>query len=174
MIAPAALLETVQRLLGDALTGVEVVHGEAIATIKASAWETTACKLRDDPELKFEQLIDLCGVDYLTNPARVLPEGITPQRFELVVNMISHQPPRRIRLRLQVNAVDPTVPTLFDLFPGTENMEREAFDMFGIVFANHPDPTRILMPPDWDGHPLRKDFGVGSIPVQFKGAAAPR
>jgi len=122
----------------------------------------------------FVSVVDLCGVDYLTNYARVLPDGIALERFEVVVNLIAHNPARRARLRLQVSASNPTVPTLFDLFPGTENMEREAFDMFGIVFDNHPDPTRILMPTDWDGHPLRKDFGIGSVPVQFKGAAAAR
>jgi len=122
----------------------------------------------------FVSVIDLCGVDYLTHSGRSLPEGIAAERFELVVNLLAHTPPRRARVRVQVPESDPTVATLFDLFPGTENMEREAFDMFGIVFADHPDPTRILMPPDWDGHPLRKDFGVGSVPVQFKGAAAPR
>jgi len=122
----------------------------------------------------FVSVIDLCGVDYLTNGTRQLPAGVGPERFEVVVNLISHHPPRRIRVRLQVPESDPLVPTLFDLFPGTEAMEREAFDMFGIEFGDHPDPTRILMPPDWDGHPLRKDFGVGSVPVQFKGAPAAR
>jgi NADH-quinone oxidoreductase subunit C len=122
----------------------------------------------------YVSVIDLCGVDYLTHGGRSLPEGVAPERFEIVVNMIAHTAPRRARLRVQVAESDPTVPTLFDIFPGVEAMEREAFDMFGVVFENHPDPTRILMPPDWDGHPLRKDFGVGSVPVQFKGAAAPR
>ena len=122
----------------------------------------------------YVSVVDLCGVDYLTNAGRSLPGGVAPERFEVVVNMIGHNPARRARLRIQVNAADPIVPTLFDLFPGTENMEREAFDMFGIIFDNHPDPTRILMPADWDGYPLRKDFGVGAVPVQFKGAAAPR
>lgn len=116
----------------------------------------------------YVSVVDLCGVDYLSHQGRRLPAGIAAERFELVVNMIAHSPPRRARLRLQVSADDPTVPTLFDEFPGVENMEREAFDMFGIIFSNHPDPTRILMPHDWDGHPLRKDFGIGSVPVQFK------
>ena len=65
---------------------------------------------------------------------------------------------------------DCTAPTLFDIHPGTEAMERETFDMFGIVFEGHPDPSRILMPEDWIGHPLRKDYEVGRIPVQFKEA----
>jgi len=122
----------------------------------------------------YVSVIDLCGVDYLTHGGRSLPAGVAPERFEIVVNLIAHTPVRRARVRVQVPESDPTVPTLFDLFPGVEAMEREAFDMFGVIFDNHPDPTRILMPHDWDGHPLRKDFGVGSVPVQFKGAAAPR
>ncbi|MDB4103488.1 NADH-quinone oxidoreductase subunit C [bacterium] len=122
----------------------------------------------------YVSVIDLCGADYLTNPNRSLPADIAGERFEIVVNLIAHTPPRRIRVRVQVPASEPTVPTLFDLFSGVEAMEREAYDMFGVVFENHPDPTRILMPHDWDGHPLRKDFGVGAVPVQFKGAPAPR
>ena len=73
---------------------------------------------------------------------------------------------------VQVPEAAPVVASLFDLYPGTEAMERECFDMFGIEFADHPDLTRILMPEDWDGHPLRKDYEVGRIPVQFKGANA--
>jgi NADH-quinone oxidoreductase subunit C len=74
---------------------------------------------------------------------------------------------QRIRLRVQVPADDATIDSLFDLHPGTEAMEREVFDMFGISFTNHPDLTRILMPEDWEGHPLRKDYDTGAIPVQF-------
>jgi NADH-quinone oxidoreductase subunit C len=71
---------------------------------------------------------------------------------------------------VQVAESDTVLPSLFDLHPGTEAHERETFDMFGISFDGHPDMTRILMPEDWDGHPLRKDYSVGAIPVQFKGA----
>jgi NADH-quinone oxidoreductase subunit C len=101
---------------------------------------------------------------------RYVPAGITPERFEVVVNLLDLANRRRLRLRVQVPEADPALPTLFDIHPGTEAMEREAFDMFGIVFTGHPDPSRILMPEDWDGHPLRKDYEVGEIPVQFKGA----
>jgi NADH-quinone oxidoreductase subunit C len=69
---------------------------------------------------------------------------------------------------------NPTLPTLFGLWPGTEAMEREVFDLMGVVFSDHPDLTRILMPEDWEGHPLRKDYAVGRIPVQFKGAPQAR
>ncbi len=122
----------------------------------------------------FEMCADLCAVDYLAHPGRRLPEGVVAERFEVVVNLLSLSQARRVRLRVQVPATDATLPTLFDLYPGVEAMEREAFDLFGIVFLGHPDMTRILMPEDWEGHPLRKDYGVGRVPVQFKDAPGPR
>jgi NADH-quinone oxidoreductase subunit C len=122
----------------------------------------------------FEMCADLCAVDYLTHPARSLPDGMVPQRFEVVVNLLSLSAARRVRVRVQVPESNPVAPSIFDLYPGTEAMEREAFDLFGIIFAGHPDLTRILMPEDWEGHPLRKDYGVGRVPVQFKGAPGPR
>jgi NADH-quinone oxidoreductase subunit C len=117
----------------------------------------------------YEMAADLTAVDYLLVTKRSLPPGVTAERFELVVNLLSLRDRRRIRLRVQVPEGDPTIATLFDMYPGTEAMEREVYDMFGIVFTDHPDPSRILMPEDWDGHPLRKDYEVGRIPVQFKG-----
>jgi len=120
----------------------------------------------------YTMCVDLCGVDYLDFMERSLPDGIAAERFEVVVNLLDLSNRRRTRIRVQVPEVAPVVASLFDLYPGTEAMERECFDMFGIEFADHPDLTRILMPEDWDGHPLRKDYEVGRIPVQFKGANA--
>jgi NADH-quinone oxidoreductase subunit C len=122
--------------------------------------------LRDEG---FVQIVDLCGVDYLHHERTDLPSSTTPERFEVVVNLISQARRERIRIRVQVGE-GASIPSLFDLFPGTEAMERETFDMFGIVFDDHPDMSRILMPETWTGHPLRKDFDTGRIPVQFKGA----
>ena len=122
----------------------------------------------------FAMCVDVCGVDYLAHSRRALPEGVVGERFEVVVNLLSLEERRRIRLRLQVPDDDPVAPSLFDLYPGSEAMEREAFDMYGIVFSGHPDLTRILMPEDWEGHPLRKDYAVGRVPVQFKEAPGPR
>jgi NADH-quinone oxidoreductase subunit C len=122
----------------------------------------------------FEMCADLCAVDYLSHPGRRVPDDLAPERFEVVVNLLSLSMKRRIRVRVQVPESDPSVDTLFDLYPGTEAMEREAYDMHGIVFTDHPDLTRILMPEDWEGHPLRKDYGVGRVPVQFKEAPGPR
>lgn len=124
-------------------------------------------KLADDG---YSMLIDLCGVDYLEYMDRPLPDGIVAERFEVVVNLLDITHRRRIRLRVQVPEAEPTIPTLFDVHPGAEAYERETYDMFGVVFTEHPDMTRILMPEDWVGHPLRKDYAVGKIPVQFKGA----
>jgi NADH-quinone oxidoreductase subunit C len=117
----------------------------------------------------FDVCIDLTGVDYLSLPHRVVGAGVQPERFEVVVNLLSLTKRERIRLRVQVPAEDTNLASLFDVHPGTEAHERETYDMFGITFDGHPDMTRILMPEDWDGHPLRKDYDQGSIPVQFKG-----
>jgi NADH-quinone oxidoreductase subunit C len=114
--------------------------------------------------------VDVCGVDYLTHPGRGLPGSIAAERFEVVVSLLDLATARRARLRVQVPADDPTCPSLFSIHPGVEALEREAYDMFGITFDDHPDMTRILMPEEWIGHPLRKDYAIGKIPVQFKGA----
>ena len=165
--APAAPAEPAR--MYDVL--VTEAFGQTVLHPSVDQYIDTIAALKADG---YVSVIDLCGADYLTNPNRSLPADIAGERFEIVVNLIAHTPPRRIRVQVQVPASEPTVPTLFDLFSGVEAMEREAYDMFGVVFENHPDPTRILMPHDWDGHPLRKDFGVGAVPVQFKGAPAPR
>ena len=93
---------------------------------------------------------------------------MVPERFEVVVNLLSLAERRRVRVRVQVPESDPRLPSIYELHPGSEAMERETYDMFGIVFDGHPDLSRILMPDDWEGHPLRKDYGIGRIPVQFK------
>ena len=115
----------------------------------------------------YEMCVDLTATDYLLMPERAMPDGVAAERFEVVVNLLSLSARKRIRLRVQVSADDASIDSLFDLHPGTEAMEREVFDMFGIAFTNHPDLTRILMPEDWEGHPLRKDYDPGAIPVQF-------
>ena len=122
----------------------------------------------------FEMCADLCAVDYLSHPGRTLPPEVTPERFEVVVQLLSVAQGRRVQVRVQVPEDDPQVDSLWDLYPGVEAMEREAFDLLGIRFVGHPDLTRILMPEDWEGHPLRKDYGVGRVPVQFKEAPGPR
>lgn len=137
----------------------EVLH------VDRSAYLDTVADLKNQG---YEMCIDVTCVDYLSNMDRPLPEGVVAERFEVVVNLLSLANKSRVRIRVQVPEDDPTIETLFFLYPGSEAMEREAYDLFGINFLNHPDPTRILMPEGWEGHPLRKDYSMGSVPVQFK------
>jgi NADH-quinone oxidoreductase subunit C len=158
-------------------TGAPAVHGcpgvasngQRVIHVPRNRWFEVARLLVADG---FDMLVDLTGVDYLGMPGRTVAPGVDPERFEVVANLLSVSRRERIRLRTQVPADDPTVPSLFDVHPGAEAHERETYDMFGIVFDGHPDLTRILMPEDWNGHPLRKDYDPGRIPVQFKGANA--
>jgi NADH:ubiquinone oxidoreductase subunit C len=124
-------------------------------------------------EQQFSQIVDVTAVDHLRNPTRAV-EGVVFERFEVVANLLSHLRNRRLRLIAEVPEADPTVPSLTPLFPGVELAEREVYDLFGIVFEGHPDLTRILMPEDWEGHPLRKDDATARVPVQFKAAGVAR
>ena len=156
--APTAVPTTAYGvLLGDS-RGQRVLHPTRDQYLKVVR------ALLDDT---YTMCSDLTAVDYLLHPTRTLPDTIVGERFEVVVNLLSIERRERIRLRVQVPESDPRVPTLFDLYPGSEAMEREVFDMFGITFDDHPDLTRILMPEDWEGHPLRKDDAPSRIPVQF-------
>jgi len=119
--------------------------------------------MRDDPNLRFELCSSVFGVDYYG----------TPNRLHSVVHLTSMTYRRRVRLEVAVPAEDPHVPSLTGLYPGTDWQERETYDMFGIVYDGHPALTRILMPDDWDGFPQRKDYPLGGIPVQYKGATIP-
>ncbi len=160
-------------------TGPELVHGaptsrsrgQEVVHPSRSAYLDVMTAFKDEG---FEMCADLCAVDYLAHPGRDLPDGVAPERFEVSVSLVSFEHRRRIRARVQVPADDPTLPSLFPLYPGTEAMEREAYDLLGIRFEGHPDLTRILMPEDWEGHPLRKDYPVGRVPVQFKDAPPTR
>lgn len=123
----------------------------------------------------FNMCIDLTAVDYLSyQGGRSLPGDLEAERFEVAASFISHARRERIRARIQVPEDDPRLASLYQLYPGSDFLEREVFDLFGIVFDGHPDLSRILMPETWEGHPLRKDFAIGAIPVQFKGAPGPR
>lgn len=153
---------------------VEKLHG---VPVSRSRGQTVLHPSRDEyvdliSELReqgFWMCIDVCGVDYLIADAqRALPATVAPERFEVVVLLLNFVEHERIRIRVQVPADDPNLPTITHVHPGAGNPEREVFDLFGINFVGHPDMSRILMPDDWEGHPLRKDYLVGSIPVQFK------
>jgi NADH-quinone oxidoreductase subunit C len=160
--------------LSDSGGGSSRAPGRPLQEIAFPTREQYVAVVEDYHRNGFEMCADLCGVDYLTHFNRHLPDGVIRERFEVVVNLLSLSTARRVRLRVQLPESDLVVGSIFNVYPGVEAMEREAFDMFGIIFDGHPDLTRILMPEDWEGHPLRKDYGVGRVPVQFKGAPGPR
>ena len=148
------------------------IFSQMVLFVTVDEYLQVATAARDDG---FDQLVDLTAVDYLSYPgARPRPVDVICERFEVVVQLINFTSRERLGLRVQVPADEPIAPSLFDLWPGCENLEREVFDMFGVEFSDHPDMSRILMPEDWIGHPLRKDFAVGDVPVQFSEASAPR
>lgn len=151
---------------GPQLYGVAMTtsRGQIVLHPDVAAYHDLAGQLRADG---YRMCIDVTVVDYLGAPPRPLPADVTAERFEVVAQFLDLDAHRRVRLRVQV-AETTSVPTITDLFPGAEALEREAWDMFGVVFDGHPDLTRILMPEEWTGHPLRKDYDVGRIPVQFK------
>ena len=146
-------------------------HGQKVVHVRPSEYLDLVSALKADG---FTYCSDLCAVDYLNHAGRALPGEVPIERFEVVVSLLSMRSRERIRVRAHVPDGDPSIDSLFHLFPGTEAMEREAYDMFGITFRGHPDMTRILMPEDWEGYPLRKDYSPGRIPVQFKAAPGSR
>jgi NADH-quinone oxidoreductase subunit C len=153
MSAPSVIVDLAERF-----DDVELAKssGQDVLMVPKARWREVAQAAR---EAGFEMLVDETVVDYL---------GKRPVRFEVVAGLLSLQHNVRVRLRAEVPEDDVTVPSLVPVYPGANFYEREAFDMFGLVFEGHPDLTRILMPDDWQGHPLRKDYAVGSVPVQFK------
>ncbi len=131
-------------------------HGQDVARVPIERWVEFATLAK---ESGFEMCSDVTAVDWMRH---------RPERYEVVANLISMSHHTRLRMIASVGRDDPSIGSLTPLWPGVGFAEREVYDMFGIVFDGHPDLTRILMPDDWEGHPLRKDFGVGSVPVQFK------
>ncbi|GIU85716.1 MAG: hypothetical protein KatS3mg009_0231 [Acidimicrobiia bacterium] len=173
--AAAAAADEVAAAVCERFPGAVAVtsHGQAVVYVGRAVFAEVGAFLRD--EQQFTSCVDVTAVDHLLDGSRWRPEGVEPlERFEVVANFLSHARNRRIRVICQVPADDPTVPSLTPVYPGCNFPEREVYDMFGIVFEGHPDLTRILMPDDWEGHPLRKDFPVARVPVTFKGDPAPR
>ena len=120
--------------------------------------------LRDDPALRFEFCAGVSGVHYPGDKGREL---------HAVYHLRSYTHSRFIRLEVSVPEEDPHIPSVVEVYPTNDWHEREAYDFFGIVFDGHPALTRIMMPDDWQGHPQRKDYPLGGIPVEYKGAQTP-
>jgi NADH-quinone oxidoreductase subunit C len=149
--------------------GVTHSRGQRVIHADRDQWSDVARALLADG---WNMCVDLTAVDYSAYDAvRDLPTDVEPERFEVVASFVSHTRRERLRARVQVPADDPRIDSLYAIYPGTDFLEREVYDLFGIEFAGHPDLSRILMPETWEGHPLRKDYAVGAIPVQFKAPA---
>ena len=146
-------------------------HGQAVVHVARESWLDVARFLHD--EQQFTQCVDVTAVDHLVDAARTLPDGVAPERFEVVANFLSHPRNRRIRAVCEVPATDTTVASLCDVYPGVNFAEREVYDLFGVTFDGHPDLSRILMPDDWEGFPLRKDDAPARVPVTFKEDPSP-
>ncbi len=148
----------------DAIETVVVDRGELTLHVRRELLPQVAQRLRDDPELRFELCLGVSGVHYPHETDREL-HAVYP------LQSITHN--RRVRLEVSAPDGDPHIPTLYGIYPTNDWHERETYDFFGIIFDGHPSLTRIEMPDDWQGHPQRKDYPLGGIPVEYKGAQIP-
>ena len=157
----------VQRL-GDRVLADESDHGQLVLRIDKGRLIEAATLLRDDPQLKFDHLADVTAVDYLLyNPEGGPPgEGRTP-RFDVVYHLYSIGRGQRVRLKVGVEEDETTIASVTGIWASANWAERETYDLYGIEFAGHPNMTRILMPDDWQGHPLRKDYPLIEEEIEF-------
>jgi NADH-quinone oxidoreductase subunit C len=153
--------------LDEALVKVVVDRGELTLHLHREHIAAVSQVMRDHPALRFELLSSISGVDYLAR------EGEAGARLHAVYHLTSMTFRRRVRLEVALTTADPHVPSVTAVYPTADWQERETWDMFGIIFDGHPALTRILMPDDWDGHPQRKDYPLGGVPVEYKGATIP-
>lgn len=153
----ATVVERLRSSMPEAILSTSEFRGQLSIVIRPEQIVDVARFLRDDPQLSYNFLENLCGVDYL---------GRNP-RFEVVYHLLSHTNIHRVCLKVGVPEREPAVPTLTVLWPTANWQEREAYDMFGIIFTGHPSLYRILMPEDWEGYPQRKDVPLGYEEVAF-------
>jgi NADH-quinone oxidoreductase subunit C len=148
----------------DAIERVVVANGELTFHVRRERLVEMCAKLRDDPDLRFEICTGVSGVHYPTDDGREL---------HAVYHMLSITHNRRVRLEVSVPDADPHIPSITGVYPANNWHERETWDFFGIIFDGHPALTRIQMPDDWRGHPQRKDYPLGGIPVEYRGTKVP-
>jgi NADH-quinone oxidoreductase subunit C len=149
---------------GDAIERVVVDRGELTLHIVPAKIAEICQIMRDDASLRYELCSSVSGVDYL---------GSDERRLHIVYHLTSMTYRRRIRLECAVTTEDPHIPSVTSVYPTADWQERETWDMFGVIFDGHPNLTRILMPDDWEGFPQRKDYPLGGVPVEYKGAEIP-
>ncbi len=156
--------DEVAKLFAEAMsTGLESIvfdRGELTFYVQREQLLNAARTLRDDPKLRFEFISGVSGVHYPYEAGREL---------HAVYHLVSMTHNRRIRLEVVAPETDPHIPSIVSIYPAADWHERETYDMFGIIFDGHPALTRILLPDDWEGHPQRKDYPLGGIPVEYKG-----
>jgi NADH-quinone oxidoreductase subunit C len=155
-------LERAYPLFSDAIEKVVVDRGELTLFIKVARLVEVAKILRD--QLRFEMCIGVNGIHF--------PEE-TSRELHAVYSLLSITRNQRIRLEVCVSEKEPHIPSVVEIWAGANWHERETYDMFGIIFDNHPGLTRILMPDDWSGFPQRKDYPLGGIEIEYKGATVP-
>jgi len=165
-----ALSLSLENVLGDALVQSFVRLGELTLVIKPQHYESAMRTLRDHPDCRFEQLIDLCGMDYSGyGDGAGFNQGGEGARFAVVVHLLSVSSNQRVRVRVFCpDDALPVVASMVDIWPAANWFEREAFDLFGIVFEGHPDLRRILTDYGFIGHPFRKDFPLsGNVEMRY-------
>jgi NADH-quinone oxidoreductase subunit C len=148
----------------DAIEKVVVDRDELTLHVRPDKVAEVCQVMRDDESLRFELCSSVSGVDYL---------GSDDRRLHVTYHLTSMTYRRRVRLEAAVSVADPHLPTVTSVYPTADWQERETYDMFGVIFDGHPSLTRILMPDDWEGHPQRKDYPLGGVPVEYKGAQIP-
>ncbi|MEV0583010.1 NADH-quinone oxidoreductase subunit C [Nonomuraea sp. NPDC050310] len=148
----------------EAIERVVVDRGELTLHVRRESLLEVARKLRDDAALRFELCMGVSGVHY---------PHLAGQELHAVYHFVSITHNRRVRLEVSCPDADPHIPSIVSVYPTNNWHERETYDFFGIVFDGHPALTRIMMPDDWDGHPQRKDYPLGGIPVEYRGAEIP-
>ena len=157
-------LETAGVGFSDAIERVVADRGELTFYVRRERLPEVAARFRDDPALRFELCSGVSGVHYLDEGGREL---------HAVYHLLSITHNRRVRLEVTAPDADPHIPSLVGVYPTCNWHERETWDFFGIIFDGHPALTRIEMPDDWKGHPQRKDYPLGGIPVEYRGAKIP-
>ena len=157
-------LEKLRNILGENVVESAIRFEEISIALKADSWLSTAKVLRDHPEFKFDQLIDLCGLDYSEYNG-----GVSGTRYAVVYHLLSLDHNKRVRVKVFAADDDlPMLPSVIDIWPAANWFEREAFDLFGIIFTDHPDLRRILTDYGFIGHPFRKDFPIsGHVEMRY-------
>jgi NADH-quinone oxidoreductase subunit C len=150
--------------LGDAVERVVVDRDELTFHVKRERLLDVAQILRDDPALRFELSLGVSGVHY---------PHLVGEELHAVIHLCSITHNRRLRVEVSCPDDDRHIPSTVSVYPTHDWHERETWDFFGIIFDGHPALTRIMMPDDWDGHPQRKDYPLGGIPVEYRGAEIP-